>query len=274
MKAVVAVLLFMSLALAGCGSKDSGSDAPAVEEPQGNSIRGVVVTPTIQPITGAVVTLSPGGAEDTTDLFGRFTFDQLEPGAYTVRAEAPDFESSVAQVNVVDGEISRPRIQLIPIRPPTPGHETLTFSGVIQAHFGAADDGLQDYKETLGIIPCDCDFFFSVPRGTVAITLEAYWEDSVKGPDPVPPPAYRYEVTPFTASHSASGAMPSPLLVVLTPESFEGEGQLNFDTVDAMRLRFAPDETWPTTDQTFEIFLTIWEVNPPPPGWSFVNGDR
>lgn len=267
---LLAVLLVLTLALAGCGSKDAPPAPVEVEEPEGNGINGVVVTPTIQPIPGARVKLTPGDLEETADLFGRFRFSDLEAGTYRIRAEVDGYEVKQVTIKVTDGETARPRIVMEPILPPVARHATITYNGFIKSNFGQADEPSEPYKETIGMDGCECQFYFSVPRYTHTITLEVIWEDTIAVTDPAPQPEYRWTVSTLSLSHTANGQGPSPILVNLDADSFGG---IDFTDAGAMTLRIQGDENVPTTDQTFQVFVTIWEVEGPPNGWSINNGD-
>ena len=69
-------------------------------QPANVRISGSVVDPLGHVLPGANVTLHSAGAPDTpdailawttTDLLGRFTFDDIAPGAYVVAAELPGY---------------------------------------------------------------------------------------------------------------------------------------------------------------------------------------
>ena len=62
------------------------------------SLAGRVLDTTLAPVAGAVVTVQPGGARSTADADGRFGFDGLEFGSYTlgvVAAGHPDLHADV-----------------------------------------------------------------------------------------------------------------------------------------------------------------------------------
>ncbi|MGB1586400.1 MAG: carboxypeptidase regulatory-like domain-containing protein [Thermoplasmatota archaeon] len=264
------VFLFLMLALAGCSSKDAAPAPQEEEVPEGNAINGVVVTPTIQPIPGAKVTLTPGDAQDTADLFGRFRFDELESGTYRIRAEVDGYEVKQVTVKVTDGETARPRIVMEPILPPVARHDTITFNGFIKSNFGQADEASEPYKEHIGMDGCECQFYFTVPRYTHTITVEVIWDDAVAVTEPAPQPEYRWSVSTLSLSHFAEGQGASPILANLDADTFGG---IDFSDAGAMTIRIRGDENVPTTDQGFQVFVTIWEVTGPPSGWAIANGD-
>lgn len=65
------------------------------------------------PIVGAVVSVA-GGAEQTTNAEGGFTFAELAPGAYQVTISAPGYEPLVVTEEVVAGQGTQVRYRLIP----------------------------------------------------------------------------------------------------------------------------------------------------------------
>jgi hypothetical protein len=269
------LLLVLMLFVAGCGSKGDKGPAPVeVEEPVGNLISGVVVTPTIQPIPGARITLTPGDLSDTADLFGKFRFEDLEAGTYRIKAEVEGYDPKQVTVVVKDDEVSRPRVIMEPILPPVARHDTIPYQGFIKSNFGQADGPLDPYKETIGMDGCECQFYFSIPRYTVTVTIEVIWGDSIGTPDGAPQPAYRWAVSTLSLSHIATGSGPDPIVVHLNKDSFDGDAPINFESAGAMTLKIQGDENIPTTDQQFSVFVTLWEVEEPPSTWSFVGGDR
>ncbi len=108
MKAVLVVLLVAGVALAGCGDKggkDAGEAAggqPALKSGKG-AISGLVINDVYRPVPGALV-LASNGLTATSDGSGQFTFLDLEPGAYVLRAQADGHEAAPQSVEVVAGE--------------------------------------------------------------------------------------------------------------------------------------------------------------------------
>jgi hypothetical protein len=56
------------------------------------------------PISGATVTLSPGGLTTTTGGNGAFTIKGLTAGSYTLTVSAPLYTSSTQSISVVAGQ--------------------------------------------------------------------------------------------------------------------------------------------------------------------------
>lgn len=57
-----------------------------------------------KPISGVSITLSTKGITKTTGNDGRFEFTDLEPGTYTLQAQANTFQTTTKQVTVYAGE--------------------------------------------------------------------------------------------------------------------------------------------------------------------------
>ncbi len=254
-------LLVLILILAGCTTKEPEPEAPQVDLTVG-TIRGSTVTPLIQPIAGATVTVEGLGTTES-NLFGGFIFQLVPPGSYRITATAEDHEPSETTVTVTGGEITRPRMILQPILPPVASHDTEPFRGYVNATFGPADDAAGPVKDAAGYA-CICEFTLEGRPGLASITVEATWEDSLQGPEPA---EFRWTVT-LASGNSTTGTGADPLLVDLRSADL---GDLN---ETAFTVRLEPSDTWPSYDQSYELFVTRWVVDPAPPGWSFINGDE
>ena len=79
-------------------------------------VRGVVLDPSGAAVSQAKVTLTSvetGAArEQQASADGRFAFGLLNIGAYQVRAEAPNFRATVAEVLVKTGEVASVQLNL------------------------------------------------------------------------------------------------------------------------------------------------------------------
>lgn len=94
--------LLLVATLAGCAG-ESEQPALAEDEAPPGVMRGVVVDPSIQPVADAVVRLSPGGFENTTDVTGNFEFGDLDPGTYTLSISHPLFLNETVVASVREG---------------------------------------------------------------------------------------------------------------------------------------------------------------------------
>lgn len=249
------------IVLAGCSDKPTAPEEDTEPATTG-SIRGVVVTPTIQPIVGAVVSIDALGTEKQSDLFGRFRFTDLDPGTYVLRVSAERHDPTNLTVQVAAGASARPRVVLDPILPPVVQHTTLEFAGRVPAWLGPAENASQPAQNAAGVAGCQCMFDIPVPRYLVAVTVEAIWEDEITAPAGT---EYQWNLTMDGASANGTGS--APLHDVVRDD----------DTgtfAPPMTLTIVPDAMWPTQEQEYEAFVTLWEVEDPPEGWSFIAGDR
>ncbi|MBI2078409.1 MAG: carboxypeptidase regulatory-like domain-containing protein [Euryarchaeota archaeon] len=140
MRGVLGVgLVLLSLVVAGCSGGSLGSTAvssdpappPTVTAEKG-SISGSVTDEELQPIAGADVGLSKGADRVTkTDASGKFTFNELDPGAYAVFVQKLGFESASKGVTVVAGEVADATFSLVGVEVIEPRHESVSKNGRI-----------------------------------------------------------------------------------------------------------------------------------------------
>lgn len=223
-----------------------------------------VVTPTIHPIRDAIVTLSPGDREAETNMFGRARFTDLEPGSYQIHASKEGFGENSITVVVHAGKGASPRLILQPTPEPVPRHVTHEFPGFFSAGFGPAHDPGSQSLEDQGYYECVCDFEVEVPPVAVALVIEAMWEDSVQPPQA---PEYRWKVA--WENHTVEGQGSSPLRAQVNTTDFPEDFDLASRWVN---VSLRPDGVWPTVDQDFRMYVTVFELTAPQPGWRFVSG--
>jgi hypothetical protein len=85
------------------------------EESSFGGISGIVTNATsTEPVSGAIVTLSPTNTSVQTDATGAFSFTDLEPGTYTVQVKASNYETTTKTVTVVAGMITKSDMTLTP----------------------------------------------------------------------------------------------------------------------------------------------------------------
>jgi hypothetical protein len=78
------------------------------EESSFGGISGIVTNAaSSEPVSGAIVTLSPTNTSVQTDATGAFSFTDLEPGTYTVQVKASNYETTTKTVTVVAGMVTK-----------------------------------------------------------------------------------------------------------------------------------------------------------------------
>ena len=78
-------------------------------------IQGIVTNMnTTEPIQGVNISLSPTGASAVTGSDGRYEFNNLEPGNYTVQGTKSGFESNTKNITITSGNVSSGDMQLRP----------------------------------------------------------------------------------------------------------------------------------------------------------------
>lgn len=126
-KTLLAFVCFLGIALLTNCAKD--------EENLSGTIAGLVTnyTNANTPIAGATVTLNTKGLSKTTGSDGRFEFNGIEPGTYSLQVTANNFQATTKQVTVYAGQKANCDFQLsagsisVDISP-----ITLTFGGTTE----------------------------------------------------------------------------------------------------------------------------------------------
>lgn len=65
-----------------------------------------------EPISGATITLSPGGKTQTSGSDGRYEFPDLDPQQYTVTVQKPGYSTNRKTVNVIVSETTQANVSL------------------------------------------------------------------------------------------------------------------------------------------------------------------
>ena len=106
MKLVTGVVLVLALGLFSTSCK---------KEVVTGKIQGLVTNyATSEPIQGVNISLSPTGASAVTGSDGRYEFNNLEPGNYTVQGTKSGFESNTKNITITSGNVSSGDMQLRP----------------------------------------------------------------------------------------------------------------------------------------------------------------
>jgi hypothetical protein len=135
-------LAVVGLALVGgCLSDDGSSDENRLETAQATEdtggLEGLVTDPAIEPIEGAQVRLPQLDASTTTAEDGSFAFSELEPGSYTLVANATGHQASERTVDVVAGEVRAVDLVLAQRNVQEPYRQTFELAGFFECGFAA-----------------------------------------------------------------------------------------------------------------------------------------
>jgi hypothetical protein len=77
------------------------------------SITGIVTDANSgEPVTSAIVALTPGNSSVQTDASGSYSFKELDPGTYTVQVKASNYETSTTSASVTAGMITKCDVKL------------------------------------------------------------------------------------------------------------------------------------------------------------------
>lgn len=116
MRTVLILLALVATGLAGC-AESTPDDAPTNVDPDDfvlaagkGAIAGLVVDDRFRPVMGARVLLQEEGAQTTSNANGEFSFVDLAPGRYTLRASADGHEATPKSVEVVAGQFAEANI--------------------------------------------------------------------------------------------------------------------------------------------------------------------
>src|SRR5688572_22385497 len=246
--------LLAAPAFAGCSesAKTDGSDAAAL------AVSGIVVDDAVRPLAGVRVTLD-GNATNVTGADGEFLFPGVSAGAHTVLAELDGFLPKQASADAQPGAAPL-RIVLSPIPAPAGYNQTYSFVGFIQAGTGLASsllDRLPGGNPANGT-GCTCEFTVTADGPVRAFVVEAVWEDNVPHPDG--PTAYRWRIGAEEPPVTVSAYDPSPVKVEVNGGAFG-------PAVTRFVVGLDPDAAWPAAQQEFQMAVTLFYGQAPPPGF-------
>jgi hypothetical protein len=220
-------------------------------------IVGVVVDAAIRPLGGVVVTLTGKDRSATTTSEGQFGFDLLDPGTYFLETNMTGFLVSQSSVQVEAGQTAYVRILMEGDGKPLSRHSTEHFVG----HIAATDQpGTQDSESQWTTYPGP-GFATFVLEGTGTTSFQ-------RPPNPTNASQFRqisYYFLDQPMTHGVTGVTDFPFTVYVPGDTF-------LDSTDEITLRVRGN-LWPNEMQ-YDIFLTTFYVDPPPPGWSKLNGDE
>ncbi len=255
--------LLIVVTLAGCAEDahiDETEDPYQVEEVEVaadlGAISGVVVTETIQPVVGAVLSLQDGTSTMSNEQ-GQFVFEDVRPGMYFVEAEAAGLLPTQTSLEVQAGEVAKPRILMQMDTSPIPYVQTHPFTGrmVVSDYYA-----VYILSEVIGNNElCTCYFEFEVEPGVQTVVTEAVWESSM----------------PRLAGHELywdlyESGTPADATWATSPMVWPLGALTQEETVFQVQ---ASSDLQPDVEQDFEGFVSFFYVAAAPEGWSIVEGD-
>ena len=262
----LAVGVFVAVLLAGCGGKSSGAnevrlgdgqrvslDLPEEQQPDPEDIRGavsgIVVDDAIYPVAGATVRIALLSMETTTDDGGRFVFETMAPGLHAIEAVKDGHATGLGTLNVRSGQLAKVVLMAKRLPYQEPYHTTHVLE-----ESRSAQDALEDAR--FHIVPLD--------RTAAGMVVESYWEGL---PEPLVGDPLSYRVVAESNLSSASeGSGPNPLRLEFDAAWFDADEY-------AVRVEVGPTMVTVPPDVIGRTFVTLFYVDPPPSGWSFLEGD-
>jgi hypothetical protein len=260
-------LALAAVALAGCGGKDSGAnqvrlgdgtrislDLPEEQQPAADDIRGavsgVVVNEGIFPVGGAQVAVRDRDLEVTTDEDGKFVFESMPPGLYTLVVRMQGYGDGLGTINVKSGQVVKSILQVQHLPVFEPYHTTLKFD-VVYDPAEAILYGMPDQLVAFDLHPA-------------TTILEAVWSGLTAVPES---DQLFYEVhSEVDPDIFQQGSGPNPLRVQFDADFFPANEY-------AVRFNVYPDWASSPSESRGDVFLTFFYVDPAPDGWSLADGD-
>lgn len=263
----LAVGILVVVLLAGCGGKKASGagevrlgdgqrislDLPEDQQPDPEDIRGVVsgvvVDDAIYPVAGATVRLTKLATEAMTDDGGLFVFESLPPGLHAIEASKDGYAVGLGTVNVRSGQV----VKAVLMAPRLPYQAPYHTTQVLEEFRPLQQDLLEDPR--FHVVALD-----GAPAGMV---VESYWEGLQ--PFVSDPLVYRVAAeSNETVVEEGSG--PNPLRLEFAADWFPADEY-------AVRITVSPDPVTLPPEAVGRSYVTLFYVDPPPPGWSFVAGD-
>jgi hypothetical protein len=160
---------------------------PATFNETAGAVEGLVLNAESLPVEAAVVALvldaSPV-AQVLTDATGRFVFNGVAPGAYTLATQKLGFKSAAKRVEVQAGEVTSASMVIEEIEVYSPYHKTFQVTGYFECSYQAGSKGPCFYPvvgTNTSVVPVDPwvnnkrQFNYGAPPGAMTVLNEMQW---------------------------------------------------------------------------------------------------
>ncbi len=296
-KPLLAGLIMVAAALAGCAGSDSseaaevGGEVPELEVTSSTGgIRGVVVDESIRPISGAKVEIRQTGDSTTTDEKGAYAFSGLPGGTYFIEASHPLYSTVQQSVDVVAG-VKAPKpvnFQLLRVIVQDPYMVTVKETGFIACSLNIVGAKSEECGEGVGVPGvgrvagnpqnrAEIQFTVDGPHLRTLI-VEQHWEPSLEvsaggGGGFDTRVALDWSCDPVCGGNTLGSAqMASPLIIRVDNEVLEAQ-EFDADTIFST-FTWANDNPGVMLNQEFDMFISSFYYLAAPEEWSFVAGDQ
>lgn len=293
MPAVAACILAAVVVLAGCAEPEEpfgilagSSVAPAstkIQPPTGGlesetgTIRGVVTSDELVPISNATIHATGLGVGLLTSSEGTFEITGVPPGKHVVEAQAPGYVGQSNKVEVKPGEDSMTRFMLRLLAITEPRVVVLPRSTLI--HYGAPG---QNFVQafTPGSCSDNCTWWVPVPSDVDHVVLEVAGKHAVPHPMGwdglyVDVKGYPANGTDFRTLFFCSGGPylglradchRLPMNLHFPPTKLHDQNETVAD-VARLKIPFSCEPSWVCVEERYEAFASLfydWEGEIPP----------
>jgi hypothetical protein len=172
------------------GSAPQVVDGPARFNESSGAVEGLVLNPETLPVEGALVALVQGSVptmQSLTDAGGRFVFNEVAPGTYTVAATKLGYTSTAKRIDVLAGEITTASVVIEEIEVYSPYYKTFQVTGYFECSYQAGSKGPCFFPvvgTNTSVVPVDPwtnnkrQFNYGVPPGAMTVLNEMQWSQT------------------------------------------------------------------------------------------------
>lgn len=174
---------------AGSGAAEI-AQGPAVFNETAGAVEGLVLNAETLPIEAAMVALVQGTVpigQVLTDVAGRFVFNNVAPGAYTLATQKLGFESVAKRIEVSAGEVTTASMVIEEIEVHSAYHKTFQVTGYFECSYQAGNKGPCFFPvvgTNTSVVPVDPwannkrQFNYGVPAGAMTVLNEMQWSQT------------------------------------------------------------------------------------------------